>query len=210
MSRLTNRKALIIGAVCIIVLAMLLLWGCDVPGTPRPLVGVDDEPVVEEPEEPEPPEDAGDTNEQPDYLTQVTTHQDTLFIRSAASVGVGETRDVEGRIASTGERTFNVVVGVESPICDLERFEIVGIVDNGTAAMGALALAGPFTEWMADACTVLGWRVPFGPGGGEYEFAVRIRGLDAGEAEFRTQFEVAGFDGQSFRWAAFTGIEVLE
>lgn len=151
----------------------------------------------------------------PTDLLQITTQGDSLFASSGGHVGVGQTARIPIRMRVAGERTYAVVVGQESGACT-GRLELVGIADDGTAGMNralapsaVLTPADAFTSWFADACYLLAWKVPFGPGGGTYDAEIVIRGVEAGTTLIRTQFEVLGYPGESFRWVVHSKVDVV-
>lgn len=191
-------------------------------------------PGTTAPEDPATPPTSG----APSYLIVENELGDSIAVRAGATVGVGLTRDVESRIRIAADRRYAVIVGMEGAVCDRGTAAIVGIVDDGTAGnsvkgdlAGAvrgvsypavsptearamlrgstgrdLTTAEDFTAWFDSACTLLAWWVE---GPRVYDFAVRVRGLAAGESLARSQFELVDWPGADFRWTAFTGLKVV-
>lgn len=173
----------------IIGLVVCFLTSCD-PGAvfePGGEIGLSDPPAGptetgpkgDEPGEPS----TGSPAEAPSFLFIENTLGDTVGIFSGVTVGIGQTRDLGLVVASGSERTYAVVTGIEGPICDLGRFEIVGVRDDGTAgsnrgglspaaarevswrealeivgrkAPGGLVPADDMTAWFRDACVTPG------------------------------------------------------
>lgn len=192
--------------------AVFFLTGCEDPAGLDPLTVAPGPPPTAPIPQPGPssPGEAGGGTSAPTYTTVFTNTGDSLTVPAAVTVGVGDTVSLPARMVLGPGNSYGVLVGMERSWCQLGVARIVGVtIPEPPEGRFGLTPADYFTDWTADACFHVGFRV-LTPGIGKvYEFTVQVVGVTPGRAQVRVFMELLGFSGDQFRYPFVPEVEVV-